>query len=240
MNAQGRILLISGASGIAAETARLARDGGAQVFTVALDDADLNADLTGSGAAARAVAACLDRHGRLDALFNCAGISGRRYGDGPVHECTEEGWDATLGANARSAFLLSRAALQPMMAQRSGSILHMASVLAYAPEPERFATHAYAASKGALIALTKTMAAYYAPYGIRVNAIAPGLVRTPMSARAQADSAIMDFLQHKQPLARGMLDTADVARAALFLLGDDSRHITGQVLGVDAGWQFAT
>jgi NAD(P)-dependent dehydrogenase (short-subunit alcohol dehydrogenase family) len=102
-----------------------------------------------------------------------------------------------------------------------------------------FTTHAYAASKGALLALTKSMAAYYAPHGIRVNAIAPGLVRTPMSARAQQDDTILSFIEQKQPLSEGMLDAADIAAAALFLLGQDSRHITGQVIAVDGGWEVS-
>jgi NAD(P)-dependent dehydrogenase (short-subunit alcohol dehydrogenase family) len=231
--------LLSGATGIAGETARLARGVGFQVFTVALEQADLNADLAQPGSAVCAVEACLGRYGRIDGLFNCAGISGRAYGDGPLHECTEQGWDITFAANVRSVFLLSRAALKPMLAQSGGVILNMASVLAYAPEPHHFASHAYAATKGAIIALTKAMAAYYAAHGIRVNALAPGLVRTPMSARAQNNPEVREFIQHKQPLAGGMLEAEEVARAALFLLGDESRNITGQVLGVDGGWQFS-
>jgi NAD(P)-dependent dehydrogenase (short-subunit alcohol dehydrogenase family) len=83
------------------------------------------------------------------------------------------------------------------------------------------------------------MAAYYAPHRIRVNAIAPGLTRTPMSARAQQDPEILEFLKHKQPLAADLLDAGDIARAAWFLLSGESQQVTGQVLTVDAGWSVS-
>ena len=83
------------------------------------------------------------------------------------------------------------------------------------------------------------MAAYYAPHKIRVNVVAPALVRTPMSARAQNDPAILDLMKTKQPLAEDLIDAQDVARASLFLLGDDSRMITADTLSVDAGWSVS-
>ncbi|MBI3473848.1 MAG: SDR family oxidoreductase, partial [Candidatus Solibacter usitatus] len=194
-------------------------------------------DLSDESQAQRAFAACLERFGRLDALFNCAGISGRRFGDGPLHECSAEGWDKTLQVNVRGTFLLCREALRHWLAiSQPGAIVNMSSVLAFSPEPRYFAAHAYAASKGAIVSLSQAMAAYYAPYSIRVNVIAPGLVKTPMTRRAQSDGEILDFIRDKQPLSQGMLDPEDVARAALFLLGSESRYITGAVLNVDGGW----
>jgi NAD(P)-dependent dehydrogenase (short-subunit alcohol dehydrogenase family) len=139
-------------------------------------------------------------------------------------------------------FLMCRAALNRMLQQPvaanglRGTILNMASVLGFAPQAGHFATHAYAASKGAILAMSKSMAAYYAPKKIRVNVIAPALIRTPMSARAQSDPAILALMKTKQPLAEDLIDADDVARAALFLLGDDSRMITADALTVDAGW----
>lgn len=238
----GRVLLISGSTGMAAATAALAGERGDAVYRVSREEpAEFIADLREEQAVDAAVAACLDRHGHIDALFNVVGISGRRFGDGPLHECSLEGWRTVMESNVTTAFLLSRAVLRHWLATKAeGAILHMTSVSAFSPEPQHFATHAYAASKGSLISLTQAMAAYYAPHGIRVNAIAPGLVRTPMSRRAQEDPEILSFIEHKQPLSGGMLDAADVARAALFLLGEESRHITGQVLAVDGGWQFST
>lgn len=256
-----RVYLITGATGIGAAAARLAVESGARVFFTNFDldlalelERELGrhgecgfqvADLTDPGAAAAAVQCCVEKFGRVDALFNVAGISGRRFGDGPIHECTDEGWDRTLETNLKTMFLMSRAVARQMLAQPlsdnglRGAVLNMSSVLALSPERDYFATHAYAASKGAVIGLTKAMAAYYAPHKIRVNAIAPGLVRTPMSARAQQDPMILDLMRAKQPLAEDLIGADDVARAACFLLGDESRHITGEVLSVDAGWRVS-
>jgi NAD(P)-dependent dehydrogenase (short-subunit alcohol dehydrogenase family) len=245
-----KVVLITGSTGIAEATAIRAAEHGARVFIVSRtpENAEalakkvggrfLAADLLTPGAADRAVAAC----GRIDALFNVAGISGRKYGDGPLHECSEAGWDTTLDANVKSMFLMCRAALNAMLKQPvaanglRGTILNMASVLGFAPQAGHFATHAYAASKGAIIAMSKSMAAYYAPQKIRVNVIAPALIRTPMSARAQNDPAILALMKTKQPLAEDLIEADDVARGALFLLGDDSRMITADTLTVDAGW----
>lgn len=247
-----KTLLITGNTGIAAVTARLAAARGAQVFVCGLDadqgialageinGASYAGDLTVPEHAETCVAHCLERYGRIDTLFNVAGASGRRHGDGPLHLITDEGWDWTLDANLKSMFLVSRSVLRRMMVRRSGAIVNMATVTAYSPEPENFATHAYAAAKGGVIAMTTAMAAYYAPHGIRVNAVAPGLVKTPMSLRAQSDDKIIQQMRHKQPLAQGLLDPEDIAHAALFLLGDEARHITGQVLGVDGGWAVSS
>ncbi len=101
----------------------------------------------------------------------------------------------------------------------------MASVLAFSPEPSHFATHAYAASKAATISMSHAMAAQYAANHIRVNVLAPALVRTPMSARAQADAEISAFIETKQPLSRGFLEAGDIAETALFLLSEKSRHL---------------
>ena len=245
------VLLITGCSGIAAATARLAANRGASVFIASLDERECLELSTGIGSgfhcgdlreaehAERAVLKCVERYGRIDGLFNVAGISGRNLGDGPVHECTEEGWNVTMASNVRSMFLVSRAALPHMMRQGGGAILNMGSVLAFAPEPQHFAAHAYAASKGAIVSLTKSMAAYYAPHNIRVNCIAPGLVRTPMSRRAQQDEHILKFMEFKQPLARGLLEATDIAETAIFLLNGKSSRITGQVIAVDGGWSVS-
>ncbi len=254
-----KVLVITGSTGIAAATIRLAAREGHAVFFVSRDKdnchdlaAELQvenkpcgfhvADLTEPEAVAEAVAACVAQFGRIDALFNVAGISGRRFGDGPIHECSVEGWQTTFDNNAKTTFLMCREVVNQMLNQTisenglRGSIVNMASVLAFAPEAEHFATHAYAASKGAVISLTRAMAAYYAPHKIRVNAVAPGLVRTPMSERAQNDPAILELMKTKQPLSENLIAAEDVAQAALFLLGDKARNITGEVLTIDGGW----
>jgi len=85
--------------------------------------------------------------------------------------------------------------------------------------------------------MSRSMAAYYAPHKIRVNVVAPGLVRTPASQRAQTTPELQEFIGRKQPLSGGMVEAEDVARAALFLLSEEARSITGEVLTVDAGWR---
>ena len=252
-----KVILITGSTGIAEATAVRAAADGARVFVVSrtaenaeslakrIGGAFFAADLVQPDSAARAVEACAAAYGRLDALFNVAGISGRKFGDGPLHECTEAGWDTTLDANVKSMFLMCRASLLRMLAQPvaanglRGTILNMASVLGFSPQAQHFATHAYAASKGAILGMSKSMAAYYAGHKIRVNVIAPALVRTPMSARAQNDPKILHLMKTKQPLAGDLIEAQDVARASLFLLGDDSRMITADTLAVDAGWSVS-
>jgi NAD(P)-dependent dehydrogenase (short-subunit alcohol dehydrogenase family) len=251
---QGKALIVTGSTGIAAATARLAAQAGANLV-IATGDPDTGWELaaaTGAecwvgelslvNSADSVLGVCLARFGRVDALFNAAGLSGRRFGDGPVHECTDEGWDVTLQHNLRTTFQMCRAVVGRMLEQEvepdgvRGAILNMGSVLADAPEPRHFATHAYAAAKGAVVAMSRSMAAYYAPHKIRVNVLAPGLVRTPASERSQANAELLGFLEKKQPLSAGMVDADDAARTALFLLGPDARSITGDVLTVDAGW----
>lgn len=150
-----------------------------------------------------------------------------------------------METNVKSVFLMCRAVVRRMLEQQAcesgmrGSILNMASALAFSPEPKFFATHAYAASKSAIIGLTRAMAAYYAPSKIRVNAVAPGLTRTPMSLRAQQNPELLEFIKTKQPLSEDLIEAADVARAAVFLLSDDARAVTGEVMSVDAGWRLS-
>ena len=115
----------------------------------------------------------------------------------------------------------------------------MSSMLASSPAPAYFATHGYAASKGAIDSLARSLAASYAPHGIRVNAIAPALVATPMSRRAQADPEIAAYLAEKQPLAGGPIDADAVTATALHLLGRGGAMITGQVVTVDGGWSVS-
>jgi NAD(P)-dependent dehydrogenase (short-subunit alcohol dehydrogenase family) len=195
------------------------------------------ADVRDETAIRSAVSACLEQFGRIDALFNVAGISARSVGDGPLHECKTEAWDTVMDINTKGTFLMCREVLAVWTRNtQTGIILNMGSVLARHPQRRHFATVGYAASKGAIEAMSVAAASYYAPYGIRINAIAPGLVRTPMSARAQANPQVVDYISHKQPLTKGMLSAEDVAKTACFLLCRDSSPITGQIVTVDGGW----
>jgi NAD(P)-dependent dehydrogenase (short-subunit alcohol dehydrogenase family) len=241
-------LLITGATGIAAATVRLATAAGHKVFVTSLHTEDcaalgvpyLAADLTDAAQADAAVEVCVQTLGSLDAVFCVVGGSGRRFGDGPLDACTDEGWRQTFALNLDTTFHIARAALRQFLAQNTGgSLVFTGSVLATHPEPGKFATHSYAASKGAILSLVTTLASYYAPQKIRVNAVAPGLVRTPMSQRAQTDSDILELMKAKQPLAGDLLDADEIAKAALFLLSESAAQITGQTLTVDGGWSVS-
>jgi NAD(P)-dependent dehydrogenase (short-subunit alcohol dehydrogenase family) len=254
---EGKAVLITGSTGIAAAAARALAGEGANVFVSSRtpDHAKALADEIGAGwqaadltqeeAVESVVQGVVGAYGRLDCVYNVAGISGRRFGDGPAHEMTLDGWNLTLANNATSQFLVCRAAIRQMLSQdpaangQRGAILNMSSTLARHPEPAYFATHGYAASKGAIESFSRAMAAYYAPHLIRVNVIAPGLVATPMSQRAQQDPDILAYAAVRQPLSRGILDPHDLVGAALFLLSDEARMITGQVLDADGGWSVS-
>jgi len=201
----------------------------------------LTGDATLPGAVDRAIRAALREFGRFDGLYHVAGGSGRRHGDGPLHELTEAGWAYTLNLNLTSQFLSNRAAVRQFLKQNSGgSVLNVGSVLAEFPSPKHFATHAYAAAKAAIIGMSRSSAAYYAHANIRFNVLEPALVATPMSRRAQANPDILHFMKTKQPLDGGRIGhPSDLDAAAVYFMSDASRFTTGQVLAVDGGWSVA-
>ena len=171
---------------------------------------------------------------RLDALVCAHGISGRSLGDGPVDAATEEGWDAVLDANLRSVFLYAKRAIPLLRANGGGAIVTVSSALGLVGGDGDFATHAYAASKAGLIGLTRAMAVTYSREGIRCNVVAPGLIATPMSARAQQDPTITARLPELQPLTGDFGRPEDVAAACVYLA--TAPFVTGAVLTVDGGW----
>ena len=191
--------------------------------------------------AAGAIRTACDRFGGFHGLYHVAGGSGRRYGDGPLHRITDQGWDQTLHWNLTSLCYSNRAAVQWFLArEQPGVILNMSSVLAFSPSPRFFATHAYAAAKSAVIGFTRSVAAYYAPKDIRCNVIAPALVETPMAQRAADDPEILEYIARKQPLDGGRIGRPeDLDEAAVFLMSDGAKYISGQVLAVDGGWTLS-
>jgi len=171
---------------------------------------------------------------RLDTLVCAHGISGRTLGDGPVDTATEEGWDAVLDTNLKSVFLYAKRAIPLLRATGGGAIVTVSSALGLVGGDEDFATHAYAASKAGLIGLTRAMAVTYARDGIRCNVVAPGLIATRMSTRAQGDPSILARLPELQPLTGDFGRPEDVAGACVYLA--TAPFVTGAVLTVDGGW----
>lgn len=201
----------------------------------------ITADATDEATAVRAIETCTQQFGGFDGLYHVAGGSGRKFGDGPLHQITLEGWHYTLQLNLTSLMLSNRAAVQFFLQrQQPGVILNMGSVLGFSPSPKYFTTHAYAAAKSAIIGFSKSIASYYASKNIRVNVIAPALIETPMSQRAAKDETIVSFLKTKQPLGGGRAGLPeDTDGAATFLLSDYAKFITGQVVAVDGGWSIS-
>ena len=238
---------LSAANACAAEGARLVLVGRNEskcqqaVSTIDSDALYVVGDASVAATSEAAIALAVDRFGYLDGLYHVAGGSGRRRGDGPLDQITDEGWDFTLRLNMDSLFYSNRAAVQQFLRQATGgSILNMSSVLAEAPSPHFFATHAYAATKAAAVGLTKASAAYYAAQNIRFNVLAPALVDTPLAHRALGDDETMAYIRTKQPLDGGRVGyPADADQAVVFFLGDESCFVTGQVLAVDGGWSVS-
>lgn len=249
------LVIIGGTTGIGLSAAKAFAVEGAHIVVVGRKPESVEAAQRQLGAAGKALIgdACdantakfaietaVREFGSFHGLYHVAGGSGRRQGDGPLHEITNEGWSYTLNENLTSLFYSNRAAAQQFLKQRGGgTVLNMSSVLGLSPSPKFFATHAYATAKAATIGLTKSAASYYAPQNIRFNAVAPALVATPMSQRAQGDEAILNFIKTKQPLDGGRIgQPEDLDSAAVFFMSDESKFVTGQVLAVDGGWSVS-
>jgi NAD(P)-dependent dehydrogenase (short-subunit alcohol dehydrogenase family) len=233
----GMAALVTGAAGgIGSAVVHAFEAAGASVFGVDLEDSDFGADLTRAADAEASVAAAVKTLGRLDTVFNAVGITGRPYGDGPADVCTEEAWDRVLAANLKAVFLTCKYVL-PRLLDGGGSITNVSSVLGLVGGDEDFSTAAYAASKGGVIALSRSIAAYYATRGVRCNVLCPSVIETPMTAgRSLADPRIRERLRDLQPLTGEPGRPEDVAGAAVYLASPAARFVTGAVLPVDGGW----
>jgi NAD(P)-dependent dehydrogenase (short-subunit alcohol dehydrogenase family) len=193
----------------------------------------LSADVTSSAEIASVVEEVTRRHGRIDVLHNNVGIT--EMGD-PI-EATEESWDRVMAVNLKSVFLACKHVLPVMQVQRKGAIVNISSIAAVAVNDYPY--FSYYASKSGLNHLTRALAVRYAPFGIRANAIMPGLMDTPLIYRQiagqYADKETMVRARDAMVPMGFMGDAFDVARAAVFLACDEARYITGVCLAVDGG-----
>lgn len=243
----GELALITGGSkGIGLGIARGMARAGADVLLTARNESELEVAAAELRPTRRRVACCpcdlretgripawfddlAARHGRPGILVNAAGITRR----GPAEELPMGDWDDTIAVNLTAAFVLSQAfARHSIAAGAGGSIINIGSMMTFAA---RKTTAAYTASKGGIGQLTKALAIDWADRGIRVNAIAPGYIRTQLNQVLQDDPEFSAWVEKRTPLGRwGTPD--DIAPAAVFLASRASAFITGQILAVDGGW----
>jgi NAD(P)-dependent dehydrogenase (short-subunit alcohol dehydrogenase family) len=250
MKLKDRVAIVTGgASGIGAASARLFAAEGARLALVDQDEVGLGqvaADIEAAGGSAIIIPAdvssdaeartgvdrVIEKWGRVDVLLTAAGMST----GGTVDAIEEAAWDRTFAVNVKGTYLWIHYAIKSMIENRSGAIVTIGSQLAQS-SPGKNA--AYIASKGAIASFTKTMAVDHAAQGIRVNALMPGVIDTPMPAQSlkrYADpEAMKAFWKHRHPMGR-IGKPEEVARAALFLASDDSSFVTGTLLFVDGGW----
>jgi NAD(P)-dependent dehydrogenase (short-subunit alcohol dehydrogenase family) len=249
---EGKTILVSGAaSGMGAACAELARASGARILAVDRDEAGLAelaaridvdympCDLADLDQLPRAVARCVDALDGLDGLVNAAGIFKTRE----LLEITPDDFDQVFAINVRALFFLQQAAARHMAARGRGSIVNFASTAARVPRP--LSAH-YAASKAAVVSITRSAAAALGGHGVRVNAVAPGVIETPMidfvrRERARllrtTPEAIDESLRAPNPMGR--LGTAnEVAEVVVFLLADSSSYVNGESIGVTGGTDF--
>ncbi|MGG1660896.1 SDR family NAD(P)-dependent oxidoreductase [Brevibacillus sp. NRS-1366] len=203
------------------------RNGGQAVF--------IQADVTDAVQVENAVRQAIDHYERIEVLVNNAGI----LAVGALHETSEELWDRVVSVNLKGVFLASKYVVPHMMAREQGVIINMSSIIAEMGLSNRAA---YSASKGAVLALTKSMQVDYAPFNIRVNVLLPGITLTPAaeahfnSIFADLDEAFDSFKQLQQSPKWGRPE--DVALAALFLASDESSFMMGAPLYIDGGLAF--
>lgn len=245
MRLKDKVCIITGAgSGIGRGTALLFAEHGAKLVLV---DRDLDglmatqaqlpegttalavrADVSKAADITRVVENALREHGRIDVVFNNAGIM--PHGD--LLDFTEQSWDEVMAVNVKGMFLMCKAVIPAMLVQGGGSIINTSSVMATLTEP---GYEAYTSSKAAVIGLTKAIAVSYAEKNIRCNAICPGWVDTPMNLHLleqMGEEQLKALIKRQQPTGR-MATTREVAYCVLFLASDESSGVTGSALYVD-------
>ena len=217
-----RVVLAARNEGQLAEAARqIERDGG-EAITVTVD-------VTNQAQVEAACRNVIDRLGRIDILVNSAGINAV----GPSEQVPLAEWHAVVETNLTGTFLCSRIMGERMLAAGRGSIINLASLLSFTAFPGRAS---YAASKGGVLQLTRVLAVEWAARGVRVNALAPGYIRTElMTSLAQQGKIDMSRIPGRTPLGR-IGEVEDVVGPAIFLASDESAYVTGHTLVVDGGW----
>ena len=231
-----KVVLITGATGgIGGAIAEQMKAAGATVVVTgrnieklsAFDDSfiKIQSDLSVDGAAEKLVADTIEKAGRLDVLINNAGITK----DTLMMRMSDEQFDDVINTNLRSTFKLCRAVIMPMMKQRFGRIINMASIVGVVGGAGQAN---YAASKGGMIAMTKSIAAEVASRGITANAIAPGFIKTPMTD-VLSDELKQTYLA--QIPAGRFGEPIDIANACVFLASDEASYINGQTIHVNGG-----
>jgi 3-oxoacyl-[acyl-carrier protein] reductase len=195
----------------------------------------LPVDVTVSGEVAKMVEETINKCGRIDILVNNAGgASGSTFGIGRVTKISERDWDDTIAVNLKSVFLCSRAVAKPMLEQKKGCIINMASITGQIPWA---GMPAYSAAKAAVINLTQSLAMELAPH-VRVNAIAPGLIETPRTSQNRRPEQLGQLLSNV-PMGR-MGKPEEVADVALYLASDVSEWVTGTVVNLNGGQVWMT
>ncbi len=174
------------------------------------------------------VDACLEEFGGVDILVNNAGI----FKTSPLHEMEEETWQQIISVNLKGVFLGSKRVLREFVEKKSGKIVNITSIAGFRGFNE---AGAYCASKGGIIALTKSMALDYAPRGININAVAPGVIETSMTNPLLEDPEQAKTFNANTPYTR-LGKPEDIAQAVLYLASKDSNFVNGEVLVVDGGW----
>lgn len=187
----------------------------------------LAADVSDPDQVDRAVQAAIDRFGRIDVLVNNAGIAWEE----PFLDITSENWKKIIDVNLNGMFWVAQRVAKEMVKQGGGAIVNMASTNGLVGEA-RYAH--YNASKGGVVLLTKTMAIELGPMNIRVNAVCPGYIQTPMSEAIDDPAFVAEYVRHKIPLGRVGLPR-DVAGVFAFLASEDAAFITGETIVVDGG-----